>query len=86
MFEDKILEMNKQPESYKPEIACEKRVYTVEEIMEILGIGKNAVYALVNSKVFHFVKVGGHYRISKKSFNKWLDNLEESGSDCQVCD
>ena len=45
----------------------EKRVYTVEEIMDILNIGKNTAYALVNSGVFHFVKVGGHYRISKRA-------------------
>ena len=51
----------------------EKRVYTVEEIMNILDIGKNAAYALVNSGVFHYVKVGGHYRISKKSFDNWLE-------------
>lgn len=51
----------------------EKRVYTVEEIMDILDIGKNAAYSLVNSGVFHYVKVGGHYRISKKSFDNWLE-------------
>lgn len=51
----------------------EKRVYTVEEIMDILNIGKNAAYSLVNSGVFHYVKVGGHYRISKKSFDNWLE-------------
>ena len=51
----------------------EKRVYTVEEIMDILDIGKNAAYALVNSGVFHYVKVGGHYRIPKKSFDNWLE-------------
>ena len=49
--------------------------------MDILNIGKNTAYALVNSGVFHFVKVGGHYRISKKSFNHWLDNTKE-----YICD
>ena len=43
-----------------------KRVYTVEEIQAILSIGKNTAYALVKSGVFHSVKVGGQYRISKK--------------------
>ena len=63
-----------------------KRVYTVEEIMDILSIGKNTAYALVNSGVFHFVKVGGHYRISKKSFDRWLDNMDSESSGCQLCD
>ena len=52
----------------------------------ILSIGKNTAYALVNSGVFHFVKVGGHYRISKKSFDRWLDNMDSESSGCQVCD
>ena len=74
MFEERIAERNKQT------------VYTVEEIMNILDIGKNAAYNLVNSGVFHYVKVGGHYRISKKSFDNWLDNLEKDNQSCQVCD
>lgn len=65
-------------EKTKTEQVYEKRVYTVEEIMNILNIGKNTAYALVNSGVFHFVRVGGHYRISKKSFDNWL---ESSGSE-----
>ena len=51
----------------------EKRVYTVEEIMDMLGIGKNAAYELVKSGKFHCVKVGIHYRIPKNAFDKWLN-------------
>lgn len=86
MFEDKIEAMNKQFNAADDNSGFEKRVYTVEEIMDILSIGKNTAYALVNSGVFHFVKVGGHYRISKKSFDRWLDNMESESSGCQVCD
>lgn len=86
MFENKIEAMNKQSGSTDDSLGVEKRVYTVEEIMDILNIGKNTAYALVNSGVFHFVKVGGHYRISKKSFDQWLDNMESKSSDCQLCD
>ena len=86
MFENKIEAMNKQSGATDDSLGVEKRVYTVEEIMDILNIGKNTAYALVNSGVFHFVKVGGHYRISKKSFDKWLDNMENKSSDCQLCD
>lgn len=50
-----------------------QRTYTVEEVMDILNIGRNSAYALVQSGVFHYVKVGGHYRISKKCFDNWLD-------------
>ena len=60
-------------EKNKDNPVYEKRVYTVEEIMDILDISKNTAYSLVNSGVFHYVKVGGHYRISKKSFDNWLE-------------
>ena len=63
-----------------------KRVYTVEEIQAILGVSKNTTYALVKSGVFHSVKVGGRYRISKKSFDEWLDNIGIASDVCQVCD
>ena len=85
MFEDRIAEMNKQPESVAPAIPYEKRVYTVDEIQDILGVSKTTTYQLIKSKVFHSVRVGGQYRISKKSFDNWLDNLDDS-DDCQVCE
>ena len=85
MFEDRIAEMNKQPESVAPAVPYEKRVYTVDEIQDILGVSKTTTYQLIKSKVFHSVRVGGQYRISKKSFDNWLDNLDNS-EDCQVCD
>ena len=76
MFEDKIEAMNKLPNAVDDSSGFEKRVYTVEEIMDILSIGKNTAYALVNSGVFH----------SKKSFDRWLDNMDSESSGCQLCD
>lgn len=55
---------------------AEKRVYTVEEIMKILEIGRNATYLLIRMEAFHYVKIGGQYRISKKSFDEWLDGMK----------
>lgn len=84
MFEEKIAEMNKHTESIAPIIDFyEKRVYTVDEVQDILGISKTTAYQLVKSNVFHSVRVGGQYRISKKSFDAWLDKTED---DCQVCE
>lgn len=51
----------------------EKRIYTVEEIQNILGVSRMSAYNLVKSGVFHIVKVGGQYRVSKKSFDTWLE-------------
>lgn len=78
MFEDKITALN-QATDEQP-IVFEKRTYTVPEIQDILGIGKNSAYSLVKSGAFRTVRIGGSIRISKKSFDIWLD--EKS----QVCD
>jgi len=51
-----------------------KRTYTVKEIAEILGIGKTAAYSFVKENHFKIVKVGAAIRISKNSFDEWLDS------------
>lgn len=76
MFEERIAEMNGDLSVTVPQY--EKRVYTVDEIQDILGIGKNAAYDLIKTGQFKTVKVGGHYRISKRSFDDWLDNTEKA--------
>ena len=50
-----------------------KRTYTVEEIAKILGIGRTAAYNLVHSGVFKMVRIGSSFRVSKVSFDDWLD-------------
>ena len=50
-----------------------KRTYTVDEIAQILGIGRTAAYQLVHSGSFKSVRVGSAIRISKASFDAWLD-------------
>lgn len=56
------------------EICKTKRTYTVEEIAEILEIGRTSAYNLVKQGLFYYVKIGTSIRISKKSFDSWLDN------------
>lgn len=55
------------------ELQNEKRTLTVEEISRILNIGKTSAYELVKKGYFHSVKIGTSIRISKKSFDEWLD-------------
>ena len=50
-----------------------KRTYTVEEIQGILGISAPTAHTLVRRNLFRYVKVGRSIRISKKSFDEWLD-------------
>lgn len=50
-----------------------KKTYTIDEISEVLGISKKSAYALVKSGEFHFVRIGRSIRVSKKVFDKWLE-------------
>ena len=55
----------------------EKRCYTVEDLQIILSCGIETVYSLLKKNEFRWFRVsgkGGAYRISKKSFDEWLDN------------
>lgn len=71
MFEARIAELNRFNEQNP--VSYDKRTYTVDEIQDILGISRPTAYNLVKQGVFHSVRVGGHIRISKKSFDDWLD-------------
>ncbi|MBQ7930024.1 MAG: helix-turn-helix domain-containing protein [Clostridia bacterium] len=53
-----------------------KRTYTVDEIAKILNIGRTTAYALVKEGHFKIVRIGSAIRISKQSFDEWLDRQE----------
>ena len=54
----------------------EKRCYTVKDLQEILEISRPTVYELL--KRHEFRQIGTKYRISKKSFDDWLDKKMEN--------
>ena len=56
---------------------AEKRCYTVKDLQDILGVSRPSVYALLKKNEFRWILVGGKYRISKKSFDAWLDDEAE---------
>ncbi len=57
-----------------PEAIPEKRCYTVEELQIILEVSRPTVYNLIRQKQFRAFQVaGGKWRVSKKSFDEWLD-------------
>ncbi|MDO5411529.1 MAG: helix-turn-helix domain-containing protein [Lachnospiraceae bacterium] len=51
----------------------EQRTYKVEDIAEILNIGRTSAYNLVKEGHFKIVRIGNAIRVSKKSFDEWLD-------------
>ncbi len=54
----------------------EPRTYTVEDIAAMLNISRTSAYQLVKEDHFKTVRIGTAIRISKKSFDEWLESLE----------
>lgn len=50
------------------------RCYTIEDLMAMLALSRPTVYRLLKQNVFRWFKVGGAYRISKASFDAWLND------------
>ena len=74
MFEEKVAEMNQAAMSVPlPAGGMDKRTYTVDEIQDILEISRSSAYNLVKKNLFRSIRIGGHIRVSKKSFDEWLD-------------
>ena len=74
MFEERIATMNEETSSTQQVQQTGKRTYTVDEIQDIFGISQPTAYALIKKNLFHSIRVGRHIRISKISFDAWLDN------------
>ena len=64
-----------QVQNATKEMLPDKRTYTVEEVAHILGIGRTSAYILVKEGHFKIVRIGNAIRISKRSFDEWLDSL-----------
>lgn len=56
--------------------AAGKRTYSVEEVRAILGISRRKVYELCNSNSFKVLRIGRTLRVSKASFDFWLDHYD----------
>ena len=50
-----------------------KRAYSVDDIMDILDISRSSAYILIKKNLFRSIKIGNQLRISKASFDEWLD-------------
>ena len=54
----------------------ECRTYTVNDIAQILGVSQARAYRLVQEGLFKSVRIGNAIRISKRSFDLWLESLD----------
>lgn len=55
----------------------EKGCYTVDELMDILCVGRKAIYSLIHKKAFPALRIGSvGYRIPKAGFHAWMNQLK----------
>lgn len=64
--------MNRAKDSVQSNVP-DLRTYKVEDIAEILSISMTSAYTLVRQGHFKVVRIGNAIRISRKSFDEWLD-------------
>jgi len=55
-----------------------KETYSINEIAQILDISNKTAYSLVQENLFRHVRIGRIIRISKKSFDQWLNNFADA--------
>ncbi|MBQ8945917.1 MAG: helix-turn-helix domain-containing protein [Lachnospiraceae bacterium] len=51
-------------------------VLSARELAERLHIGRDKAYALIKSKSFPSIKLGGRYIVTAKALNEWLDQYQ----------
>lgn len=73
LMEQRMAELNTRNAEHSPASSDEKRAYSVDDIMAILDISRSSAYILIKKNLFRSVKIGNQLRISKASFDEWLD-------------
>ena len=53
-----------------------KIYYSIEEVMEMLGVGKNKVYEMLYEGSMPRKKIGKKYRIPIDSFTQWAKDVD----------
>lgn len=60
-------------------VAYKNEILTVDEVTELLYIGKNTAYALLNSGELKGIRIGRSWRIPRESINDFiLQKMKES--------
>lgn len=57
--------------------------YSVKEVKEILNISQSQAYALFAKEIdpnFLSFRIGSSYRIRKKDFDKWIENVVKNNN------
>ncbi len=54
-----------------------KRTYRVNEVAKILGVSNATAYRLIKEGYFRTVRIGSSIRVSRQSFDEWLDSKSD---------
>ena len=73
LMEQRMAELNARNTEKSPAFDSEKRAYSVYDIMAMLDISRSSAYILIKKNLFRSFKIGKQLRISKASFDEWLD-------------
>lgn len=62
-------------------LANDKKVYDVEDIQKLLGIGRSKAYTYLDEvyqkqEPFRVIKIGKLFRVPKQSFDNWLNGTD----------
>lgn len=79
--EQRVLEHHAQNTEMAPVHTKGKRAYSVDDIMDILDISRSSAYILIKKGFFRSHKIGKQIRISKVSFDEWLDGVSPTPRD-----
>lgn len=52
----------------------EIKILKVDDLKDVLGIGRDKAYALMNSSTFPSTKIGRTSFVTQKNFEMWLDD------------
>ena len=61
--------------NYSSQTNRDIKTYSVQDIAEILRISRSKAYELCLNPEFKVIRLGRTIRISKQSFDEWLNNL-----------
>lgn len=61
--------------------STEKKAYTVSEVAQLLGIGKNTAYNLVNRADFPKIIIGRRFLIPAGALESWLMDASRGDTD-----
>ncbi len=57
-----------------------KRILTVKDVMQELGLGRSKVYELINREGLPTMRFGRAIRILASSFDQWLAEREQKSA------